>query len=441
MHRFSMRRVEIAIEKLANGGAGFGRCAGKAFFVPFTAPGDVALVRTTSEKSSYAEGDLLELVKESNLRVKPPCPVFGLCGGCNWQHVEYSSQIMEKERIFADLLWRSARVSPDCVLPVLPAPSPFGYRSRVQLKVECRGGQIHLGFFRPKSHQVVDIPGYCAISQGSINAVLKRLRPLVEGCPEAANLNQIDLARGDDERIGAVFNYSGASVDTLSHYLLQPESLDLFDSLFVRHKKGITKLAGEDLLSYRAPAKTLSGEVELKLHFSSGAFSQVNFEQNLQLIQLVTDYSALTGKEKVLDLYCGNGNFSLPLACRAAQVVGYEGYGPSLDDANGNAVRNGVSNASFHCSDAAEAVKELTMAGESFDVVVLDPPRSGAADVMPYLRALGPERIVYVSCDPATLARDLNILKQDGFQVQKCQGVDMFPQTYHLESVTLLTKC
>jgi 23S rRNA (uracil1939-C5)-methyltransferase len=436
-----MRQVEIVIEKLANGGAGFGRCDGKACFVPYTAPGDIARICTTSEKSSYAEGELIELITPSNLRIKPPCPVFGVCGGCNWQHVEYSSQLREKHQIFTDLLWRSARIPPESVMPVLPAPVPYGYRSRVQLKVHRLAGKIQLGFYRPKSHQVIDIPGQCAISHKNINEVIERLRPLLDGCPDAANLHQLDVARGDDERISIVFNYTGGSINALSHYLLQWKAhQDQIGSLFIRHKKGTSKIFGDDQLSYRIPENTVPKLAELTLSFSQGAFSQVNYEQNLQLIQVVAEFAALSGKEKVLDLYCGNGNFSLPLAHQAAQVFGYEGFRPSLLDAKKNTARNGVSNAFYHCSDAAEAVKKLAVAGETFHVVVLDPPRGGAAETVPHLKALEAEKIVYVSCDPATLARDLKILKNNGFEVKKCQGVDMFPQTYHLESVTLLTR-
>ena len=436
-----MRQVEVAIEKLANGGAGFGRCDGKAFFVPFTAPGDVARVRITCEKKSYAEGELIELVSSSALRVKPPCPVFGICGGCNWQHVEYSSQIMEKTLIFADLLWRAARISPETVLPLLRAPEPYGYRSRVQLKVNYQGGKTSLGFYRPKSHQVVDIPGHCAITHKSINDTLESLRLLMEGCPDPGNISQIDIARGDDESISVIVNHAGASVAEVSEYLLQHREIsDLIGSMFIRHKNSTTSIFGAEHLSYRISGNTLPGGSEKTLFFSKDAFSQINYQQNMQLIRVVSDFAALTGKEKVLDLYCGNGNFSIPLADKAAHVTGFEGYEPSIADARKNAEWNGVTNISFHCSDSAAAVKKLAAARETFDVVVLDPPRNGAAEVMHHIQALNADRIIYVSCDPATLARDLGILKKNGFQVINIQGVDMFPQTYHLESVTLLTK-
>ncbi|WP_243373954.1 23S rRNA (uracil(1939)-C(5))-methyltransferase RlmD [Geotalea sp. SG265] len=435
-----MRQIKVAIEKLANGGAGFGRCDGKAFFVPFTAPGDVALVRTTVEKSSYAEGALIDLLTTSNQRVAPPCPIFGVCGGCNWQHVAYASQLREKSQIFADLLWRSARVEPALVSPVIPAPEVYGYRSRVQVKVHCHGGKIDLGFYRPKSHQVVDWPGKCAISHRSINLALECLRQLLQAFPGAAGVNQVDLARSDDDHVSVVFTYTGNSPESLAEHLLHWEERESIGSAHIRHHKGTIKVFGEDPLSYRIPENTLPGLPERTLFFSTGAFSQINYRQNLQLIRLVAEFAALTGTERVLDLFCGNGNFSIPLAHGASHVTGYEGYEPSVLDGKKNAVHNGVENISFHCSDAAAAVRSLAAAKEIFEVIVLDPPRSGAAETVSAIRALQAEKIIYVSCDPATLARDLNILKNNGFHVRKSQGVDMFPQTYHLESVTLLTK-
>jgi 23S rRNA (uracil1939-C5)-methyltransferase len=176
----------------------------------------------------------------------------------------------------------------------------------------------------------------------------------------------------------------------------------------------------------------------LRLSFGSGGFSQVNYRQNLALIETVCEWAALTGREKVLDIYCGNGNFSLPLAGNVAEVVGVEDYEPSIAIARQNAAANGLKNISFICKDAATFIERAVSAGEKFDVVLLDPPRSGAAEVVRNIPALGPRAILYVSCDPSTLARDIGILKKSGYDVVKCRPIDMFPQTYHIESVTLL---
>lgn len=436
-----MRQVDITIEKLANGGAGCGRYQGKVFFVPFTAPGDLVSVTIVREKSSYAEAELVQLITASPQRLTPICPIFSLCGGCNWQHIDYPSQVTAKKQIFAELLWRAARVSPEIITEVLPAPDPLGYRSRIQLKVSHHGGRADLGFYRPKSHQIAAVPDHCAIAHMRLNAIFEDLRHLLATCPYSDGVNQIDIARGDDDCTSAVLHCTRTSVGEMIKYLLShQEDYPLINSLFVRHGNSTRKVFGSEQLSYKVRNKAPGSQLEHTLFFSVDAFSQINYRQNQQLIDLVSGFAALTGREKVLDLYCGNGNFSIPLADSAAEVVGFEGNAPSISDARSNAAYNGLSNTRYHCSDSLEAVKKLTTSGEVFDVVILDPPRNGAVDVVRHIPALRPDRIIYVSCDPATLARDLNELKLKGYEVQTCQGVDMFPQTYHLESVTLLTK-
>lgn len=436
-----MRETVVTIEKLANGGAGFGRVDGKACFVPFTAPGDVARVRVTAEKRSYIEGEPIELLEPSHLRVTPTCPVFGICGGCNWQHLAYSAQIKEKEEIFAELLWRSGRVERKRILPVIPAQEPYGYRSRIQLKVRFVDGKPHLGFFRTKSHDVIDIPETCAIAHADINRVIGKLRQLLQHLPEPDTVPQIDVARGDDGRVIVIVHYTGTAHVGFSEFLHeQNELLGFADGIFIQggHKSNLGKVFGIESLSYQIPENFIPGCSPKRLSFGKGGFSQVNYQQNLQLIQLVWNWAELTGKEKVLDLYCGNGNFTIPLAGFAESMVGFEEFAPSIDDARHNRESNNVMNAEFYCSDATLEVKKLAAAGESFDVVLLDPPRCGAAEVVGQIHAINPHFVLYVSCDPATLARDIGILKKNNYEVVKCQPVDMFPQTYHIESVTLL---
>ena len=196
---------------------------------------------------------------------------------------------------------------------------------------------------------------------------------------------------------------------------------------------------GVNALSYGVPAEFFPGSRQMRLRFSRGGFSQVNYPQNLELIRTVWQWGAFTGSERVLDLYCGNGNISVPIAPYVAEVVGVEGYAPSIDDAVANARENEVGNASFKVSDASLAVARLAEKGERFDLVILDPPRAGAeaAGEIARLRA---EKIIYVSCDPATLSRDLALLCDRGYRVTRTRPVDMFPQTYHLESVTEMTR-
>lgn len=431
----------VRIEKMSFGGGGFGRVAGKACFVPFTAPQDTARIRIRREKSSYLEGELLELIEPSPLRVVPSCPVFGRCGGCSWQHLAYPAQLAAKQEIFTDMLWRSARVAAELIDPIILAVNPYGYRSRIQAKLYGAGSSLQLGFYQTGSHFVVDIPGECAIAHPAINQLLMELRPLLAGCPDLPKVPQIDVAVGDDGAVIAIFHYIGSRYREFCDYLTKNRThMASADGIFLQsgRKSTIEKVAGRDLLSYRLPAELLPGGLPTTLSFSRGGFSQVNYQQNQALIATVCDWAKLGPDDRLLDLFCGNGNFSIPLANCVAKVIGMEDYAPSIADAVRNAAANGVTNAGFYRCEAAAGVRQLAAAGETFEVVLLDPPRTGAADLVGHIPLLQPRAIVYVSCDPATLARDLGILKKSGYEVVRSRPVDMFPQTYHIESVTLL---
>lgn len=437
-----MSEAELCIERLCYGGAGFGRLEGKACFVPFSAPGDRVRVRIVKEKRSFLEGELLELPVPSPLRIAPACPLFGSCGGCNWQHLPYAEQLKQKGEIFGDSLRRLGRVEEDCLHPVAPSAQQFGYRSRIQLKLSRKGGVTALGFFKGGSHEVVDAPQGCAIAHPLLNRMSAEFRALLGRLPELAAVSQIDLAMGDDGASVALLHLDAKDPAPLAAALAGAAGeLPSVSGLFLRlgAKSRIEKVFGVESLSYAIPAGLFPGSRPMRLSFGRGGFSQVNYPQNLQLIRSVFEMAQLTGTERVLDLYCGNGNISVPIAPFVSRLLGIEGYAPSIADALANAAANGVSNASFQVSDAALAVGRLAARGERFDLVILDPPRSGAESVGEIAR-LAPKSIIYVSCDPPTLSRDLALLGDKGYRVVSSQPVDMFPQTYHLESVTLLKR-
>jgi 23S rRNA (uracil1939-C5)-methyltransferase len=204
-------------------------------------------------------------------------------------------------------------------------------------------------------------------------------------------------------------------------------------------RKVLQKIYGDDQLAYTLPAATPEGK-ECLLAYQPGGFSQVNRDQNRTMLEIVRQLASFQGSEQVLDLYCGNGNFSLPIAGEVATVTGIEEYAGSIAAAEANRVENGIANAEFICADAVAGLKQLAASGRRFDTVILDPPRAGAAETVSELCRLNPDRIIYISCDPSTLARDCGLLAANGYHVRECVPVDMFPQTYHLESVTLLQK-
>jgi 23S rRNA (uracil1939-C5)-methyltransferase len=437
-----MAEATVTIERMCYGGAGLGRVAGKACFVPLTAPGDRARVRVVKEKKSFMEGALLELLRASPIRVDPRCPVFGLCGGCQWQQLPYREQLEQKAEIFSGNLSRIGRVQSVDVQPVSCSPNEYGYRSRIQLKLARNDGGLAIGFHKTGSHQVVDIGAGCAIAHPLLNRIVAELRPLLGTLAEGDRIPQIDLSMGDDGEAIAVFHFGGKKMaEFLATLAGRRAEIPSVTGLFVRDRatKGLDKVFGIDSLSYAIPASLFPGAREMRLRFSRGGFSQVNYAQNLQLIKTVAQWGAFSGSERLLDLYCGNGNISLPIAPCVAEVVGVEGYAPYIEDAVANAAGNGVANASFQVQDASSAIRRLVQRGERFDVVVLDPPRAGAeaAAEIPLLKA---EKILYISCDPATLSRDLAAICDKGYRVTRSRPVDMFPQTYHLESVTELQR-
>jgi len=438
-----MREEVVTIDTLAFGGAGLGRVDGKVCFVPFTAVGDTVRVRVVTEKKSYLEGDVLEYLVASPDRVSPPCPVFGICGGCSWQHLPYELQAQIKGDIFAETIMRATRIERSRILPILGAANPYGYRSRVQFKLRYVSGQLLMGFFRKGTHQVIDVPGGCAIANEHINSIFQQLRLLLRAFPDPETIPQIDVATGNAGDAVVLFHYNGDRHKEVSAWLAQkiPGRIPVTGVFLQRGRKvTINKVWGDERVSYSFPKDLVPEFPEMPLSFRVGGFSQVNFQQNTALIETALRWAELTGKERILDLFCGNGNFSLPLARYCAEVTGYEDYALSIEDAVTNSLRNTLSNTSFFCKDSTMGVLELARRGESFDLVLLDPPRTGALETVRVIPQVKPEKIIYVSCDPPTLARDLALLQKSGYEIVKSCPVDMFPQTYHIESITILRK-
>lgn len=428
----------VTIDKLAFGGSGFGRLDGKACFVPLTAPGDLAEVRVEKSKSSYCEAVVEKIITPSECRVPPLCPVFGICGGCNWQHISYKEQCAQKDIFFSETIWRTARIGADKILPVLQAPAAFSYRQRIQLKSACCGDSLSLGFYRRGSHEIVDINDHCAIAAAPLNAAIRVVRDIIASFSLPTQIHQVDLAAGADGSVSALFHYSGSRPETLARHLLNTAMTGaVLDSVTMQsgHKKTFRHIWGAEKLSYSAPS--IYGK-QIDLNFSPDSFSQINFAQNEIMVQLLLDFCYKVSPEVLLDLYCGNGNFSLPLAGIVKNVCGYESVRKSVSLATGNAHRNGLANTSYFCQDSLAAVLELARTPGRFDLVIMDPPRTGADQLSRELHKLAPKHIIYISCDPPTLGRDLALLQSTGFEVMNIQPVDMFPQTYHLEAVVFL---
>lgn len=419
----------LTIETLAYGGNGIAREQGRVVFVAGAFPGDVVLCRLTKEKKNYAEAEVVELLQPSPLRRTPPCPVAGKCGGCQWQQLPYAEQLKWKQQLFVDTLGRQVGVDATVVQPIAPAPEEFGYRSRVQVKCFHSSDGFITGFFQPKSRFVVAIE-QCPLMAPHLNRVLGCLRESIAVSSYASQVPQIDLASGSDNRSCVVVHYLGADKAGLTALLLPLAKKNSFELAIQSGRKHSLQMVcgGGDL-------RIAVDDPEIQLKYAAGGFAQINLEQNRNLVRSVLAAADLTGDEQVLDLYCGMGNFTLPLARRAGFVVGVEDYAPSIKMARNNATSNRIANVEFHAMPAEQALQRF---GHRFDLLVLDPPRAGAYAVVKQLRQQPIAKIIYVSCDPQTLARDLKTLTSFGYRVVTSRVFDMFPQTYHMESLTLL---
>jgi len=436
-----MTVAHVHIEKLAFGGNGVGRIAGKVCFVPLSCPGDELLVKVTSEKRSYLNAGIVEIITPSPHRVVPPCPLFGSCGGCNWQHIAYPLQVDAKRQILAESLWRGARVPDEKVAEIVRAPEQFGYRSRVQFKLYAGESKLQIGFYRQGSHFVEDATQGCPIVMPIINDALLCLRDVLSAFPEPAAIPQINIDCGEQGCV-AIINYNGRDPDKAAAFFEKYHcSLGPLTGVFLQagQKTLPRRVSGSGTLAYSMPGAGIDAST-CSLTFRPGGFSQVNSAQNRSMLNIVRQFANFGGHEKVLDIYCGNGNFSLPLAGEVAGITGIEEYGDSISSAIDNCRLNGIDSAEYIVSDAARGVRRLAESDLQYDVVILDPPRSGAADTVGAISLLNPEKIIYISCDPSTLARDCGIMSAGGYSVIQSIPVDMFPQTYHLESITLLQR-
>jgi 23S rRNA (uracil1939-C5)-methyltransferase len=415
--------VRARIDAMAFKGYGVSRIDGKVVFIPYAAAGDEAWVEILDEKKTYAMGRLVEILTPSPWRVKPPCPYFGRCGGCQWQHIEGAQQVELKKEILKDLLMRLGGLKEIPPITSFPSPDPYDYRTRVQVKVK---GQ-RLGYFRERSHQLVDIEG-CPIAHPLVNEIIQLLRKEIASFPSIEGI-EINISPEEGKAV-------------LIFYLLipSPGRENSLEGLLKAHPvvKGIvikgkreTRLLGEPHLSFTIP-------FNLTLHASPGTFFQVNLKQNAKLIQKVLEFSGAKRDEKALDLYSGVGNFTLPVATVTQEAWGVEENRTAVNDARRNAELSEIKNCHFIQGRAEEVLRDWKR--KKPDLVILDPPRMGCKRIVGQLVGLKPRRIVYVSCEPTTLARDFRLFSQKRYFPHELALIDMFPQTYHMEVVGLLTQ-
>jgi 23S rRNA (uracil1939-C5)-methyltransferase len=418
--------LTVRIDALSNGVFGVARTGRGVVLVPGTAPGDVARVRVVVEKRDYREAELLEVLAPSPARRPPPCPYAERCGGCSWQHVDYAAQLEAKRSILAETLARVGgfRAETLDIRPVLPSEE-WAYRHRITLRVD---GEQRLGFYRHRSHELVEIAS-CAIADATVNAGLATARDWLRGV--STTVRRLEIASTGEGRVVLVANAEGPFRHDGEYHERFLRS-DASVAGIVLFGKGWRRVFGK-------PVVTMEVESGLRLE-TEGGFTQVNPAGNRRLVEAVLELAAPRFSDRVLELFCGAGNLTIPLARRAREMVGVESDAASVAGARRNADRSGLGNCRFVQQDAAQAARGLAAGGERFSLVVLDPPRSGAAGLVEHLPALCAERLVYVSCDPATLARDLKKILAQGYAIRSIRGFDLFPQTHHVETVVRLER-
>jgi 23S rRNA (uracil1939-C5)-methyltransferase len=407
----------VEIERLTYGPdalAHHGRCV---VFVPFAAPGDHAAVRVDERPHGYVRAHVERLLAPGPARVEPFCPVFGACGGCQWQHVGVDAQRDAKRAIVAEQLARLGGLRDVDVPPTRAAGAGRAYRSRITLAVDGR----RLGYRRARSHALVPIDD-CPIAVPPVAAFVPAAAAWVAGA--APVLASLAIAEG---RHGVVVVAEVAEP-------LDDAVRDAAEAWRASRPElqGLV-LRGDTRLVLGDPTVSVPLEDDLTLVAPADVFTQVNAEMNPLLVTAVLEAAAVAPGAIALDLYCGAGNFALPLARRGAVVHAIDDERPAIDAGRANATRTGIADVRFECADVAAALARLPRG--HLDVVVLDPPRRGARFAVAPLARLRPARIVYVSCDPATLARDARALAAAGYRLLRAQPLDCFPQTHHVETV------
>jgi 23S rRNA (uracil1939-C5)-methyltransferase len=402
---------EIKIDKLVYGGSGLGRHEGKVVFVPLTAPGDRVRVRLAEQKKNFARASVVELLEPGPGRQDPPCPHFGVCGGCQWQHLEYAQQLEFKRRILAETLHHHLPETRTLEIRMTASPQPFGYRTRARIQTEGGGPGARVGFFRLHSHRIEDVKS-CPLFHPALNRALEQLRALRSTGELGGEVRQMDLACDPDKGLWAIAPAAGDQASA----------------------GGAESQSGEVPLARRVGAFTY--------HISPSTFFQANHLLLGPMVEKVCELARGAGLAAALDLFSGAGLFALPLALQFGRVVAVEASTAASRLCERNVREAGLTNVQCICAAVTGWMKAVgSVAAPAFDLVVLDPPRAGAGnDVMRHLVEWSPETIVYVSCDPQTLARDLSCLAPRYYRIDAIEGFDLFPQTFHIETVVRLRR-
>lgn len=435
-------QYHVVCSGYTNEGMGVVKIDGFPLFVKGMLEGEEGDIVVTLTKKTYGFARLLKVTKASAERVNATCPVSKQCGGCQLTHMSYAEQLHFKKQKVQNVMDRIAKVDIQ-VTDVMANPSSEWYRNKCQIPVGVESEKVVTGFYRINSNTIIDTD-CCRIQSKRINEVLAVMRSLLQEYHNAAVFRHILIKHafhtGEVMVVWIVRKQNFTQRDAMVRDLI--ERLDYIKSVIVNinTREDNVILGDHDVVLYGEPSIT-DYIHDLSFHISSRSFYQVNPVQTALLYGKALEFCDLKGNETVLDMYCGVGTISMFLAQKAKRVIGIEIVPQAVADAKENAQRNHLANVSFVCSDAAQYAAQLKEDGLSPDIIVVDPPRKGCDEqTLSCMVEMAPEKIVYVSCDPATLARDLKYLNANGYDVKIVQPVDMFSGTYHVETVVLLVR-
>ena len=436
MKRLDGPPQEADIVDLTHEGHGVARIEGKAVFVPDALPGERIVLRRTRRHRSFDEAMLETVLRPSPERVEPGCPHFGLCGGCALQHLSPEAQLTFKQTQLTENLARLGGVAPERMLEPLTGPV-WGYRRRARLGVKYvrRKGRVLVGFRERSAPFVADLHE-CRVLAPPADRLIDPLATLIGGLSIAERVPQVELAVSDDACamvLRVLEPPSPADLDRLREFeaaravrlYLQPGG-----------PASVAPIAPDN-----PPLRYELDRAGVSIEFGPTDFIQVNGAVNSAMVERALELLAPLPSDRVLDLFCGLGNFSLPLAMHAGRVIGVEGDPSLVKRASANAVRNGLANAEFHVADLTASTQGAPWACGTYERVLLDPPRAGAREVLPVVGACGAVRVVYISCHPGSLARDAGILvREHGFRLTEAGVMDMFPHTTHVEAIAVFER-
>lgn len=445
-------QIELEITGMTAEGNGVGRYREVAIFVPNAAIGDRLRIRVVKTAKTYAFGKIEEILHPSADRIPVDCPQFSQCGGCVFRHIQYEAELRIKEQRVRDAISRIGGIEGLTIHPILGAPQVDHYRNKAQFPIgRARDGGLLLGFYAHHSHRIVACDT-CALQPAVFDQAVQVFRQWEQEYPQEV----YDESTGKGRLRHFYLRYAQATGEMMVCVVVNGNGLVGEDRLVQLLREQVPEVKSVVINSNREKTNVILGKkcrtvwgadtitdilCGVRFRISPLSFYQVNREQAERLYQLAGKYADLKGQETLLDLYCGTGTIGLSMACQAKKLVGVEVVPQAIEDAKQNALENQIQNAEFFCGDAAQAAKMLFQRGECPDVVVVDPPRKGCdAELIQTIQRMAPERVVYISCDPATLARDLKIFSQSGYQPMELTPVDMFPRTHHIECAVLLKK-